>query len=130
MGNMWYLTHTKLYLMFYVEYLSRYIKNPIAKHMKAAKRVLKYVKGTINLGLKCERRTLKLIGYNGNDYARYLSEKKNIITKLAFLWSRVCCQHNYHLPWHMAVQVDWWIIEHLIDTHKVVGWQQIKNNIV
>ena len=55
MGSLRYLTHTRPDLMFSVGYLSRYIENPTTEHMSAIKRILRYVKGTLELGLVYEK---------------------------------------------------------------------------
>ena len=55
MGSLRYLTHTRPDLMFSVGYLSRYIENPTTEHTSAVKRILRYVKGTLELGLVYEK---------------------------------------------------------------------------
>ena len=64
MGSLRYVTHTRPDLMFCTRYLSRYFKSLSKKHFKSAKRVLRYVKGTLNLGLSYKPgRELSLVGY-------------------------------------------------------------------
>lgn len=69
MGGLLYLTGTRPDLMFAASYLSRYLKEPTGKHLKEAKRVLRYIKGTIDAGLMFTA-TLepKLIGYSDSDW--------------------------------------------------------------
>lgn len=50
-GSLWYLTHTRPNLIFSVGLLSRYMENPSSEHLSSAKRILRYVKGTIDYGL-------------------------------------------------------------------------------
>lgn len=46
------------------------MQNPNEKHPKVAKRVLKYIKGTIEYGIWFKKFTcLKLIGYTDSDWA-------------------------------------------------------------
>ena len=51
-GYLRYLTLTRPDLVYSVSYLSRFMSKPYSNHMTAAKRILRYVKGTINFGLK------------------------------------------------------------------------------
>jgi hypothetical protein len=49
-GSLRYLVHTKPDLAYSVGIVSRFMENPTTKHMSAVKKILRYVKGTINLG--------------------------------------------------------------------------------
>ena len=55
MGSLRYLTHTRPDLMFSVGYLIRYMENLTTEHMSAVKRILRYIKGTLDLGLVYEK---------------------------------------------------------------------------
>lgn len=70
-GGLLYLTATRPDLMFSASYLSRYLKEPMSKHLKEAKRVLRYIKGTVGLGMKftAVQETI-LIGYSDSDGCR------------------------------------------------------------
>ncbi|KAG6472491.1 hypothetical protein ZIOFF_069955 [Zingiber officinale] len=50
-GSLIYLSHTRPDLSFLVNLLSRYMSQPTSAHLTAAKRALRYVKGTMDLGL-------------------------------------------------------------------------------
>lgn len=50
-GSLIYLTATRPDLMFAVCLISRYMEKPIELHLQAAKRILRYVKGTVELGI-------------------------------------------------------------------------------
>lgn len=68
-GGLLYLTATRPDLMFSASYVSRYLKEPMSKHLKEAKRVLRYIKGTSDLGLKFTATSeSKLIGYSDSDW--------------------------------------------------------------
>ena len=59
-----YLTTTRLDLMFLASLLSRFMSSPSNVHMGVAKSVLKYVRGTTNLGIwYLKTRGIKLDGY-------------------------------------------------------------------
>lgn len=59
--------------------VSKYMGCPIEYHLTAAKRVLRYLKGTIDFGIfyKKEERSY-LIGFSDSNYASDLEDKKNI----------------------------------------------------
>jgi hypothetical protein len=50
-GSFMYLTATRPDLMFIVSLISRYMERPTKSHLQAAKRVLRYVKGTTSFGI-------------------------------------------------------------------------------
>lgn len=55
--------------MFSASYLSRYLKEPKVKHFKEAKRVLRYIKGTTDVGMRfTETLEPKLKGYSDSDW--------------------------------------------------------------
>ncbi|XP_017617688.1 secreted RxLR effector protein 161-like [Gossypium arboreum] len=50
---------------------SRYMQNPKKQHLETVRRVLRYVKGTLNYGLLYKKgEACKLVGYCDADYAR------------------------------------------------------------
>ena len=50
-GSLMYMTATRPDLMYVVCLLSRFMSTPTELHLQAAKKVLRYLKGTINLGV-------------------------------------------------------------------------------
>lgn len=50
-GSLMYLTATRPDLMFIVCLISRYMERPTESHLLAAKRALRYVKGTVSFGM-------------------------------------------------------------------------------
>ncbi|RVX19360.1 Retrovirus-related Pol polyprotein from transposon RE1 [Vitis vinifera] len=63
-GSLLYLIATRLDLMFPAGFLSRFMSSPSNVHMGVAKSVLKYVRGTTNLGIwYLKTRGIKLDGY-------------------------------------------------------------------
>jgi len=51
-GCLMYLTATRPDIMFAISLLSHFMHCPSEMHLKAAKRVLRYIKGTIDYGVK------------------------------------------------------------------------------
>jgi len=50
-GSLLYLTASRLYIMFSVCFCARFQAKPKESHYMAAKRILKYLKGKIDVGL-------------------------------------------------------------------------------
>lgn len=57
--------------------LSRFMSNPSAEHLSAAKQVLRYLRGTADLGLLYTSKSANLIGYCDADYAGDLDKRKS-----------------------------------------------------
>ncbi|KAG6479777.1 hypothetical protein ZIOFF_063251 [Zingiber officinale] len=80
-GSLIYLSHTRPDLSFLVNLLSRYMSQPTSAHLAAAKRALRYVKGTMDLGLFFpptgdNESFTNLEGYSDSDYAGAEDAKK------------------------------------------------------
>lgn len=67
--SLMYLTTTRLDIMIIVSLISKYVERSTEMHLQAAKRVLRYMKGTISFGAFCKKRGIQeLMGYTDNDY--------------------------------------------------------------
>eukprot|EP00253_Pinus_taeda_P025567 PITA_25567 len=68
-GSLNYLTTTRPDISFVVGILSRFMQKPCEGHWSAAKRVLRYLKGTQDLGIKYTQvDDFSLIGYSDSDF--------------------------------------------------------------
>ena len=77
-GSLRYLTCTRPDILFSVGVVSRYMENPFETHMKAAKRILRYLKGTLEYGMfYSASNEFKLTGYCDSDYARDIDNRKS-----------------------------------------------------
>ncbi|KAL6214302.1 hypothetical protein ACLB2K_013738 [Fragaria x ananassa] len=77
-GSLRYLTVTRPDLMFVVGLVSRYMERPTELHLSAVKRVLRYVKGTLELGILYKKGgTGDLVGYTDSDYAGNLDDRRS-----------------------------------------------------
>ncbi|KAI5328948.1 hypothetical protein L3X38_028345 [Prunus dulcis] len=69
-GSLLYLTATRPDIMFAASLSARFMHNPTKKHMGTAKRVLRYVQGTINYGTAYDKgKGAMLIGYCDSDWS-------------------------------------------------------------
>ena len=78
---------TRLHIYHVVGMASRYLSNPGQAHWKAIKRVLRYLKGTIDYSLYYQGNDLQLKGYTNVDWGRDLDERKSTLG-FAFLLNR------------------------------------------
>ncbi|KAH9768805.1 hypothetical protein KPL71_011738 [Citrus sinensis] len=73
-GCLMYLTATRPDILNAVSILSRFMHCASEWHLKAAKRVLRYVKGTCNFGIKFTRsKEFKLFGYSDSDWGEFVA---------------------------------------------------------
>ncbi|MCI29317.1 copia protein, partial [Trifolium medium] len=97
-GSLRYLCNSRLDICYAVGVISRFMNTPRRSHLIAAKRVLRYVKGTINYGLlfpKCKAEVqMELI-------AVCWSSKKQPVTTLS------SCEAEYIASTYAACQLVW-----------------------
>ena len=69
-GSLLYLTATRPDIMFAASLLARYMHGPTKKHMGTAKRVLRYIQGTLDYGIAYEKgKEAMLVGYCDSDWS-------------------------------------------------------------
>lgn len=77
-GCLMYLTVTRPDMMYVVCLISRFMAKPREEHMMAAKRVLRYLKGTLELGIFYKKGSeLNLQAYTDSDYAGDVDDRKS-----------------------------------------------------
>jgi hypothetical protein len=85
MGSLIYLITTRPDISFVVGFLFRFMQKPCEGHWFAAKRVLKYLKGTQDFGLRYSKvDDFNLIGYSDSDF---VGDKKNGVSTSGYLMS-------------------------------------------
>src|SRR4051812_42790624 len=87
-GSLRYLVHTRPDLAYSVGIVSRFMENPTIEHMSVIKQILRYVKGTINLGCKYQKgkEGLVLHGYTDSGMAGDLDARsKHVDTRLYYI---------------------------------------------
>jgi len=79
-GSLRYLTITRPDIVYRVGLVSRYMETPMENHWLATKRILRYIKGTLNLGFfYAYGDEAKLVSYSDSDWGCDQDEKKSII---------------------------------------------------
>ena len=93
-GCLLYLTATRPNVMFAASLLSRFMQKPSELHFKAAKRVLRYVKGSLDHGIWHGRvENLKFVGFTNSDWVGSQDDMKStspyvfIIGSSVFNWN-------------------------------------------
>ena len=78
-GSLMYLTVTRPDMMFSVSLISRFMARPTMAHWLAAKRILRYLKGTINLGIfyRKQESNPELMAFTDSDYAGDLDDRRS-----------------------------------------------------
>lgn len=85
-GCMMYLAATRPDLMFVISLLSRFMETPTEQHMAAMKRVLRYIKGTVELGVFYKRNgSNTLVAYSDSDYAGDYDSRRSTSGYVCFL---------------------------------------------
>ncbi|XP_058106925.1 secreted RxLR effector protein 161-like [Magnolia sinica] len=79
-GSLMYLTAIRPDLMYVVSLISRFMASPTELHLQAAKRVLRYLKGTVDLGIFYQKEgNGELMAYTDSDYAGDINNKKSTL---------------------------------------------------
>ena len=77
-GSLMYLTATRPDIMFVTCLISRYMEKPMEIHLQAAKRALRYLKGTVNYGIYYKKRgDGELLAFTDSDYAGDMEGRKS-----------------------------------------------------
>jgi hypothetical protein len=86
-GSLWYLIHTRPDLTYVIGYVSRFLERPTEEHLQTVKKILHYIIGMLQYGLRCGRRTgmTRLVGYCDSDLAGDIDTRKSTTGALFFL---------------------------------------------
>jgi hypothetical protein len=77
-GSLNYLTTTRPDISYYVSVLSQFMEKPHEIHWNAAKVVLRYLKGTLDYGIKyTDASDVELTGYSDSDWAGNLDDRRS-----------------------------------------------------
>ena len=77
-GSLIFLTYTRPDITYSVSLVSRYMTNPCEIHMKVAKRILRYVKDTLNFGIHYySSEKFNLVGFSDSDWGGSIDDCKS-----------------------------------------------------
>ncbi|CAL5390436.1 unnamed protein product [Camellia sinensis] len=89
-GGLIYLTHTRPDIAFSVGMISRFMQHPSKLHFGAAKRVLRYIAGTMDYGIWYAKVfNFKLCGFTDSNWASSLDDRRSISANVFTLGSGV-----------------------------------------
>lgn len=126
-GDLQYLTITRPDLSYVVNQASQFFHTPTDQHFTLVKRILRYVKGTLNHGLHFFAPTkYMLIGYSNTDWAHCIETRPSTYGYSIFFggnivpWSakkrptvfRSTCESEYRAMANTATELIW--ITHLL----------------
>jgi hypothetical protein len=78
LGSLNYLTTTRRDISYSVSVLSQFMAKPHENHWNAAKVVLRYLKGTLDYGIKyTDASDVELIGYSDSDWADNKDDRRS-----------------------------------------------------
>jgi hypothetical protein len=86
-GSLRYLIHTRPDLTYAVGYVSQFLERPTEEHLQAVKKILRYITGTLQYGLRYGRQTgtTSLVGYCDSDLTGDIDTRKSTTGALFFL---------------------------------------------
>ena len=78
-GGLCYLVHTRPDIAYAVGVVSRFMERPTTMHLTATKRIIRYVKGTLNYGLvySVGRGNYILSGFSDSDLEGNIDDRKS-----------------------------------------------------
>ena len=131
-----YLTLTRPDIAFTVGVVSQFIQTPKKPHLQAVRRILRYIKGTLDLGLFYKSQiTCKLEGYCDADYAGDYDTRRSTTGYVFSLGYVVITWYSKRQPtmslstteveYHatiMAAQESTWLVQLLENLHQLVDY--------
>ncbi|XP_047333914.1 uncharacterized mitochondrial protein AtMg00810-like [Impatiens glandulifera] len=87
-GCLRYLPCIRPNILFSLGIISRYMEVPTTEKVKAVKRILRYLKGTIDFGLFCSSsKEFQLVGYSDSDFVGDIDDRKSTTRFVFFMGS-------------------------------------------
>lgn len=87
---MQYCTISRLDIAYFLNHLCQFFSSPANTHLQAAKRLLRYLKGTIHYGISLHKNeSLPLVAYSNIDWPRCFDDRRNTNGHVLFLGSNI-----------------------------------------
>ncbi|KAM2142505.1 hypothetical protein ACFX1Q_008652 [Malus domestica] len=121
-GSLQYLTFTRLDIAFAVNTICQFMSSPTDVHFGAVKRIIRYLQGTMNIGITFSANTVsKLTAFSDSDWAADLNTRRSITGYVVYLgnnpisWqskkqnsvSRSSTDAEYKALAHTAADIAW-----------------------
>ncbi|KAH0711345.1 hypothetical protein KY289_007304 [Solanum tuberosum] len=102
-GGLIYLTHTRPDIAYHVGVISRLMQQPSKVHYGAAKRVLRYIAGTLDFGIWYSKTdNFRLCGYTDSDWTSSLDDRRSVSANVFTLGSGVVTWSSNSLSSRLA----------------------------
>ena len=89
-GRLIYLSHTRPNIAFAVSVVSQYMHSPKESHLKAAYKILKYLKGSPGRGLFFKKNDSKKVEiYTDADWTGSADDRKSTIGYCTYVWENL-----------------------------------------
>ncbi|KAK9065217.1 hypothetical protein SSX86_016600 [Deinandra increscens subsp. villosa] len=126
-GALQYLTITRPDISYAVNQVSQFLQQPTVIHYQHVKRILRYIKGTLDFGLTFSRsKYSNILGYSDADWARCIETRRSTYGYSIYLggnlvsWSakkqptvaRSSCESEYRAMANTATEIVW--VTHLL----------------
>ena len=86
-GALQYLTFTRPDIAFSVNQACQFMHNPMESHVVAVKRILRYLRGTLDYGIHFQLDTLNLQAYSDADWAGDPNDRRSVSGFVVYLGS-------------------------------------------
>jgi hypothetical protein len=109
-GALQYLTLTRPDLSYCVNYVSQFMHSPTIVHLKMVRRILRYVKGTINVGLHfTSNTTLDLFAFSDADWAGCPTTRRSTTGYCTFLGGNIIswCAKKQHTVSRSSTEAEY-----------------------
>ncbi|KAM1306524.1 hypothetical protein ACFX2H_008899 [Malus domestica] len=120
-GALQYLTFTRPDISFSVHQVCQFMQNPMVSHFTAVKRILRYLKGTMQLGLTYSKSDLTIQAFSNADWAGDPNDRRSTTGMVVFLganpisWSskkqqtvsRSSTEAEYRAMSTTTAEIDW-----------------------
>ena len=131
-GSLRYLCHSRPDIAYGVGLVNRYMNDPRTSHMATAKRILRYVKGTLDYGLLFSKANhnqgIRLIGFSDADWSGDVEDNKSTtgyVFKLLDQQSVGVLRSKKMLDFQLVSQSTWLLPQQLVNQP---GWSPSLQN--
>nr|GEX50923.1 copia protein [Tanacetum cinerariifolium] len=89
-GSLMYLTSSRADIVQAVCFCARYQSRPTEKHLKEVKRIFRYLRGTVNMGLWYPKgSSFKLTAFSDADHVGYIDSRKSTFGGIQFIGDKL-----------------------------------------
>ncbi|GJV65399.1 retrovirus-related pol polyprotein from transposon TNT 1-94 [Tanacetum coccineum] len=129
-GSLMYLTSIRPYIVQAVCYCARYQARPTEKHLKEVKRIFRYLKRTINMGLWYTKDSVfELTAFSDADHAGCLDTRKSTSGGIQFLGEKLVGWMSKNRTALQAISISCNPVQHSLTKHINVYYHFIKEQV-